>query len=98
MPRHLMAIGLASLREHLVDAQADVLQRGHPGKKARRLKDHPAIGPRTYDFPSREDDAARSASGEPRYHRQHGRFATTGVANQRDELPLRHGQSEVLYD
>lgn len=52
--------------------------------------------PRTVDFAAGGQRHPRGRGQQAGNHVQHGGFATAGVANQRDELPLGNVQIDVL--
>ena len=86
------------MRIDLVDAQRHVLARRQPRHQRRRLEHHGTIGAGAIDLARVEHDAPAGDLGEARRHREHGRLAAAGVADQGDEFALLHQELELLHD
>ena len=84
------------VRIHAIHAHRDVLARGEPRQKIRRLEHDAAIRARRDDFAAIERDAAIGDVGEPGDHRQHGGLAAARVPDQRNELALADVERELV--
>jgi hypothetical protein len=96
--RDLLAFAATGMREHAIDPERNVLACSEPREQRGRLEYHRAFGPGGRDLPVVEHDAAAGYFVEPGCHRQHGRLAAAGMADERNKLALAHEQVEPLDD
>src|SRR3990172_8616473 len=94
----VLALLRGGVRKYLLDAQPDVLVRTEPRHEARRLEYDAAIRAGSGDLATVENDAALADVVEPRGHRQHGRFAATGMADDGNEFAFANLEIEAVDD
>ncbi len=89
------ALGFAFLGEHFFHRQVDVGKAGHPRQQAVVLKHHATLRPWPVDFSAVADQAAFAGVQQAGNQVEDGGLATTGVANQRDELTFGNAQIDI---